>query len=264
MSNSPSPPPPNQLTHQNPFKSASYLRRSLSLSKSSSSRFHPYRINAGTSSKHDSGSIPEILSPALSQNQPGGSTTSKSSDNISSFWLELASVLAKAYGPFRVPVDKISLKKFLRPHSINDIAALADTIIEDDQRSLHPILVEVYPHIISDAQFMSSLSKIKPLDSLSVNLLDKWQTIGFVIHGAKRYQACLQMEDRCIYAKFLRPGKSFLFTVSSISSLPHLKVPLTSIEMSSSHISYMRTCSPIRQHIPPLTSSSLFIDNFLA
>jgi hypothetical protein len=193
-------PPPNQLSLKPPARYTNSLRQPSQLSRSfSNARYHPYQSGVKDND------IQEILSPALSQQH--NNPSSSSLDHLP-MWHELASVLANAVGPFKVPTAKLTRKKYLRPHSVEDVAALAVAIERNDQRCFYPIVVEANPDIVNDADFMSILSKINKLDPLPNSILDACESVGFVVQGVKRYRACRILEDRCVYAKFIPPGKT--------------------------------------------------------
>ena len=207
-SNSPSPPPPNQLS----IIPGAIIKSSLKhvshrqVSSSARNHAHPYssKSTRSTLSRADDFNSNKILSPALSQ--PSNSNASIL-PHLTNAWDNWARILAnEVYGPFRIPVTKLKMKNFSRNHSSCDVISLIDAIAEDDQRSLHPILVEIYPGVITESKFKSLFPKLKVLDDFPQELLQGSDAVAFIIHGAKRFLACHGLEDGFIYAKFLKPG----------------------------------------------------------
>jgi hypothetical protein len=168
-----------------------------SVNSSLDHRFHPYQ------SKSKSNAYQEILSPALSQQ-----CTPSSAQKPPTIWDDFATILSQAMGPYKVPVNKLYLPKFLRPHSMEDIAALAYGIEEDDRRSLQWIIVEIDQSIISDPHQRSLLATLQPHDHLPTDILDGCKSVGFVIHGGKRCRAIRLLDDDYVCVKFVAPGRS--------------------------------------------------------
>lgn len=163
---------------------------------------HPYAKAYSGSHKHSSNTpmLEEIVSPAVSQSNI---TPSMQPQRI---WEEWGQVYACKLGPFRVPVEKIRFSKHCRDHTSLDIDDLANAMSQNDQRALRPVLVEFYPDVINESDFEHLSNDVAPLTQLPEGILTKAHYLGFLIHGAKRYQAVHLMEDSFLYVYFLGPG----------------------------------------------------------
>lgn len=155
----------------------------------------------------------EILSPAiLSQS---GLTSADPQPTIWDPWSIIYHF--ETLGPIRIPSNKLSLHSSARKHTFQDIEDLADAIIDDDQRALHPVLAELTDGIVTKDQFYKFLHNIRSSTAFPSHILNSHTIVGHVIHGAKRLQAARRLLESHVYVKFVYSGSVF-FTICSIFS----------------------------------------------
>jgi hypothetical protein len=146
----------------------------------------------------------EVLSPALLEQSTGKYTSTPSSR-----WDEMAAIMYNtAYGPFQVPSDKILLHPTSRTHSPSDVESLADAMINDDQRKLCPIMVELHPDVTTLDSTTGQSYNIPLFGNLPQSILTDNPIIGYVLHGSKRLLASRRLIDDHVYVMLLSSGTS--------------------------------------------------------
>jgi hypothetical protein len=152
----------------------------------------------------------EILSPTIMSQS--GLTSLNPEPTVWDPWTMIYHF--ETLGPLRIPANKLGIHFSARKHTFDDIEELANAIIDDDQRALHPVLAELTHGIITKDQFNKFLHTIKSCTNFPSDILNAHSIIGDVIHGAKRLQAARRLLDSHVFVKFIYSGISFLIIYS--------------------------------------------------
>ena len=124
-------------------------------------------------------------------------------------WKKVAQLINRDYlGPFQVPVDKLEFNQrwVRRSHTAEQIIALRDQILFQDLRAVCPILVELYPMVISNNDV--ARAKTVNYEQVPDRFISHKGPIGSVISGFKRVKAAelLPSGEQYVFARFLLPG----------------------------------------------------------
>jgi len=145
-------------------------------------------------------------------------------------WDGLSRLVNRDYlGPFQVPVDKLEFtdRWYKRTHSSEQILALRDEIKSRDLRGAYPILVELYPTVISPNDL--AMARSVTYTQLPPRFVSAKGAIGSVIMGFKRVQAAklLAPEQQFVFVRFLLPGQ--------FQSLSYTLLTYISVEQCSTY-----------------------------